>query len=177
MANVLPREAQKKVSRSFRARYVLVGSLALLASAIVTLLALLPAYVVVYVERTSVSGDASLAASPAGAQEKSDRDDILRAQMLLKDLSTTASSTTVGLDAIRAALEKRSKGITVQTISYVAGETGTIMVGGTAAGREDISAYATSLRADPRFKSVSIPIGDLAGTGNGRFTITLTGTF
>ncbi len=64
-------------------------------------------------------------------------------------------------------------------MSYSAGSTGKgeIVVAGRAPGRAEINGYAAALRADPRFGTVSVPIGDLAGAQEGRFSITLAGTF
>ena len=50
-------------------------------------------------------------------------------------------------------------------------------VEGSAREREGINAYRAKLSEDPRFESISVPIGTLTGAEGGRFSITITGTF
>jgi len=177
MANVLPAGAQKEMWRFYRARFLFVAALALLASAAVTLLALLPAYVVLRIEEKTLSENVPLVTLPASVQDKSDRANISRAQALVVRLSPVASSTTASLDALNAAIGVRPSGIVLQSLSYTAGQQGTIVISGEAPGGAAINAYRIALSADTRFKTVSVPISDLARTQRGRFTITLTGAF
>ena len=53
----------------------------------------------------------------------------------------------------------------------------TIVVEGLSQSREAINEYRAELSNDARFQSVSVPIGALAGIEDGRFTVTLMGTF
>jgi len=177
MANVLPIRAQKDTWRFYRARFLFVGSVALLAAALVALLALAPAYVVLRIEEHALSGNTPLVMLPASAQDRTDRTDITRAQTLLVQLSPVASSTTTSLDALNAAMQARPSGVVLRSLSYTTGKESTIVITGEAPGGAAISAYRTALSADARFKTVSVPISDLAKTQRGTFTITLTGAF
>jgi hypothetical protein len=51
------------------------------------------------------------------------------------------------------------------------------MIVGFSLARDAINVYRQALQADPHFKTVSVPVGDLAGTQGGRFSVTLSGDF
>ena len=177
MANVLPRDALKGIRSSYRARFVLVGSLAAIVCGGIALLALAPAYVVLRIEENAMSGNVPLVALPASAQDKSDRTDISRAQVLLARLSPVASSTATSLDALNAAIRARPNGVVLQSLTYTAGKQGAIVLSGKAPSGTAVNAYRIALSADARFKSISVPISDLTGTQDGHFSVTLTGAF
>lgn len=174
MVNVLPDGARKNVWRFYRARLVFAAAATLCTSGLFALLALLPAYAALRAESSFFDTKSSAA---AGVQKGKDaeRDQILRTRILLEQLSPVASSTAPVLDALLSALDTRPAGVTVDRMNYVRGAE--VIIGGSARSREGVQAYVAALRLDPRWKNISVPIGDLAGTGDGRFSITLTGTF
>ena len=176
MVNVLPEGARKSIWRFYRARLVFAAAVALCACGLLALLALLPAYAALRAEGAFFNPALSAnAAAPKGKDPE--RDQILRTRILLEQLSPVASSSAPMLDALISALDKRPAGVTVDRMNYARSGGGEVTIGGTASSREGIQAYAAALRDDRRWKSIAVPIGDLAGTGDGRFSITLTGTF
>lgn len=176
MSNVLPAAAQKEIWKLHRARFVLVGSLVLLAGAFVALLMLLPGTIASGILN---GGDSrtSDGASLTVIQTENERNEMLRARILLSQLYPLASSTAPAFEAITAAIKVRPKGALVHDLRYTRGDTGKIIITGTAADRTAISAYRTALDEISYFESISVPVGAFAGAEGGRFSITLTGTF
>src|SRR3989344_3872769 len=155
MANVLSEDAKKQIGRLFRARFIMVGSLAAITGAFFAFLALLPGATGLYLQHL-VSNEISATPPSIGAEDESERTEILRAQ----------------------ALVARPKGALIQEIRFVR-EKGksTIALYGSAKDRTSVGLYRDALVKDPRFGDVAIPASALAGSEDGRFSITLTGTF
>lgn len=176
MVNVLPEEARRSVWRFYRARFLLAVAVTLCVCGFLAFLAFLPAYAALRAEGAFFETASS---ANAGVQKAKDpeRDQILRTRILLEQLSPTASSSAPMFDALMSALGARPSGVRVDRMNYVRDTDGEVTIGGTASSREGVQAYVAALRLDPRWKNISVPIGDLAGTGDGRFSITLTGTF
>ncbi|MBI4133278.1 hypothetical protein HY478_01560 [Candidatus Uhrbacteria bacterium] len=170
MSNVLPLEALRALKRRETSRMVFVGSLAALSLGLLVLLSLIPLFVA-GADRGANSPEAK-ALQETGAERAS----IVRAQLLTRELSTIASSTSA-VETVEAVVDARPPKIFISSINYIRGNPGTITVGGSAPSREEISAYRTTLAKDPRFKSVTVPLGILTGAEGGRFSITLSGTF
>lgn len=156
----------------YRARFVVAGSCVAIVSAFLAGLALLPVYLALH------SGEAASASLPGKISEtQSERMEVARTQTLISTLSPYVFATTTLSDAIGAALALRPKGVIVDHVMYSSGTTGGLLLDGSAATREGINAYRQALQADPRFETVSVPVGDLAGAKGGQFSVTLTGKF
>ena len=156
----------------YRTRIAIAGSFVALSAAALCALALLPSYLALH------AGDATNSASstPQSVANEADRAAIQSIQTMLKTLAPlTATSTPTS--AIIQALSLRPSGITVDHITYSGGNSGMIMLVGSTATREAINAYKQALSADSRWKTVSVPIGDLTGDPGARFSITLSGAF
>ena len=180
MSNILPSDTQKEMLRFYRARFILTGSLVFLVGAFLSMLALLPGTLIIKLDHAAL-GELSGATPPseAGSGVESERAEILRANALVEQLSTVSSPPHV-LEALRAALDARPLGTYVEDIQYTAGALGaggTLIISGNAANRTSINNYRAALADDPRFSSVSLPVGALVGAEGGRYSITLTGQF
>lgn len=173
MSNVLPPEAKRATWRMYRARFLIAGSFAALAIAGFSALALVPSYLVLRVGRESAVAQNS--SEMTGIQE--DRSAIAHAHALIRALSPLLSSTTTPSASIAKVVTLRPAGIVVNHIALTTGHPGALVVSGVADTAEAISRYQNALRADSSFTSASVPVGDLAGTGNGQFSITLSGNF
>ena len=172
MSNILPREAKKAVWSMYRIRFAVVGSFVALSAAGLCALSLLPSYLALH------AGGATNSASstPQSVANGADRAAIQSIQTMLKVLAPlTATSTPTSV--ITQALSLRPSGVVVDHVTYSGGVSGTVMLVGSTATREAINAYKQALSADPRWKTVSVPIGDLTGEPGARFSITLSGAF
>lgn len=152
----------------------MVGSLVLIACGVVVLLALVSEYAIVSGVPGSANGSPEVTLP---ASSGTDREEIARTQTLINELKPLASSTASVLGLLEAALLARPSGVVVENIHLTRGDPATLILAGSASSRDDINMYRTVLTKDPRFRSVSVPIGILAGTEGGRFTVTLTGDF
>src|SRR3989344_5716945 len=151
MANVLSEDAKKQIGRLFRSRFIMVGSLAAITGAFFAFLALLPGATGLYLQHL-VSNEISATPPSIGAEDESERTEILRAQALVAQFSTAVSSTTPSFDALLAALAARPKGALIQEIRFVR-EKGksTIALYGSAKDRTSVGLYRDALVKDPRF--------------------------
>lgn len=171
MSNILPSTARSAVWSAYRARFILAGSLIGISTAALCALALLPSYLVIH------SGNDDPSAQGLQDGDQADRAAIVRTQLLLTTLSPLISATTSPSGTISAALASRVPNITIDRISYTAGDSGTLILSGIAKQREAVSVFRQALSGDKRWKGVTVPVGELAGVPGGRFSITLTGDF
>ena len=174
MVNILPPDSLKTVRHFYRSRVILAGSLVAIACGVIVLVSLISAYAVVIGTPIGVddSPDVTLSAS-----SRENREAIVHTETLLKELGPLAVSASSTVEFIEAALLARPHSVAVQNIHLTRTDPATLILAGTASSRDDINAYRVTLSKDSRFKSVSVPIGILAGTKDDRFIVTLTGDF
>ena len=170
MTNLLPPQVAREARQFIRDRFVFVGSIVSILCSVVVLFAFVPAYLVVQ------NGVSETTPSPT-ISESSDREALVRARAIVAELQPLVSSTSSVITLFDDILEERPDGITVSRIRYMRSNPSTIVVEGLSQSREAINEYRAELSNDARFQSVSVPIGALAGIEDGRFTVTLMGTF
>ena len=173
MTNVLPQQARKGVWRTYRARFILTGSLVAIATALLSLAALSPSYFILQADESGAASQNKTDADTASA----DRTAILETQSLITALTPLVSATTSRAQIISTALSLRPVGMSINHITLTSGKPGTMILTGSATTISAINTYRKTLEGDQTFSSVSVPVGDLAGTQNGQFSITLTGNF
>jgi len=174
MANLLPKDTLQTVRKLYRARFVLVGSLVFGACGAFALFALIPTYILVSIERSTI---ATMSDEELSLPVSTDQDDLVRAQVLAEELQVFASSSASALPILTAILEARPAGVVVSSISFAREDSSSVVISGEAPSRTEINEYRAILASDERYESVSVPIGFLAGSEDGRFSITVTGTF
>ena len=155
------------------ANFITVGSLALIVTAVFSLITLTPSYIIIKMQEAQVSS-----VTPGQSAEiLLAKKDLSQAQSVVSQLSTFATSTTL-LDTLAAILGDRPRGVRIENIEYSRSPKGSIFsLEGTSASREGINSFQLSLKADKHFQSVSVPVSALAGAGDGRFTVAITGAF
>lgn len=155
-------------------RLLSVASVFLLAGAIVAGIILLPSYVIVKKNQTSVGLSAT---SSANAASVADRALVARIQSRVDALSPFVGAASTPSELIETVLAPRPAGASVNHVTFNGGKTFTILLSGASASADKVAAYQASLAKNPRFSGVSVPIGSLAGTNDGRFNITIVGAF
>ncbi|MFZ2555666.1 MAG: PilN domain-containing protein [Minisyncoccia bacterium] len=173
MANVIPSEGLLSLRRRMSARFLLVGSLMLATSALLGLLAILPAYVSVTISRATLESSTEAAAQSSSGDQAAAQ----QAQGLITLLTPLATATSSPATALAAVLAQKPVGISVTTISYVGGAKKTLVLSGIASRREAVNQFRDALEKTGLFSSVAVPVAALVGTQDGRFTMTLSGTF
>lgn len=174
MSNILPLSYRTKVMHAARARFILVGAGVLSVAAAIAILALLPAFLSVYLPRVALSNtppskDAEQTAAARGA--------VSSTRTLINELKPLTQDKTSYSQIVGVIFDLVPSGVTINNIQYTAGKPGTITVSGTTARRENISIYREALARDKRFDNVTVPVAALVGILAGNFTVTLTGTF
>ncbi len=152
----------------YRARFVVVLSVLLSTLPLLAALLIVPSYLAL---RISAPPQQS---APAAGKEGASGDvaAIARTQAIVLALTPLLAATTSPSSVIAAALSDRPVGVVIGQITYAA-DVGQLTLTGTAP-RGAINVYRDALTADKRFSSVSVPVSDLVGTEDGRFSITLT---
>lgn len=158
---------RKKVS----ARFLLVGALALALSALVAILALVPAYVSVRIARASLESSVQAAAKAQG----SDQAISAKTQRLITALKPIANATSSPSDTVAKALEQKPAGLSITTITYTGGTKPTAVLTGESTRREAVNAFRDALEKTGAFPKIEVPVAALVGAQDGRFTMTLSG--
>lgn len=179
MSNVLTGEAQKRARRYFKAHFILTGSLILIVGALLVFFAFTPAFLRLHQLKGSflIDGQASTTVSALDVEQS--RIEVLRAQALLEQFKTSSAYTRPTIAALEKALQARPSGVSIREIQYtveVSGES-TLILRGIASERVQINDYRNALSREDVFAEVSVPVGAFAEAEEGRFSITLTGTF
>src|SRR3989338_10928347 len=104
MVNILPQDSLKTVRHFYRSRAVVAGSLVASACGVIALLVLASAYMIVNAVPASLEGFPEVALPESSGE---DREEIVRAQVLLKELAPIASSASSSTTFIEAALSAR----------------------------------------------------------------------
>lgn len=159
--------------RRMSARFLLIGSLMLAASAILAILAILPAYISVSISRATLESSTEAAVqSPSGDQAAAQR-----TQSFITLLKPLASATSSPATTLVTALTQKPAGVSITSISFVGGAKQTLILSGVSSRREAVNQFRDALEKTGLFSSVAVPVAALVGTQEGRFTITLTGSF
>lgn len=168
MSNVLPSKYRAAVVSRLRARFFLVGSLVLVAGALIAILALLPSVIFVHAARAAVG-------TPEAARiAAEDQDAARRAQDLITLVGPLVATSSSPAEALVEALAVKPAGVVVDLITY-ANETSSLTLSGVSSRREAVSEYRDALEHTGRFSGVAVPIAALVGARDGTFTMTLTG--
>lgn len=168
MTNLLPLEAEKAMWRTYRSRFVIVGSLVLLALSGLALCSLIPGYIAI-----RLAAPAAIEMPRAERDGSDDPVSIRRTQALIETMAPLLSPTSSPSVALREALKEKPRGVTVDRVSY---STGRIVLSGEGT-RENIDAYRNVLVANKTFSAVSVPVSALVGRDGARYSLTLTGEF
>jgi hypothetical protein len=177
MANLLPEKKMRAMQATFRDRFVMVGALSLILSALFASLLLLPSYLVL---AASEPADDSLLVQ--AREDKQGIEDLKQAQSLLRDVAAIISATSSPSTAIAQVTALRPRGILLTRISYQvpasAGQLPAMSVSGIGSNRDAIYGYRDALTRSERFPSVSIPVSAIVGaTEGGGFTAILSTSY
>lgn len=165
MSNLLPAQAQKRVRRMYRARLIIALALTLFALAGALFLALIPSYL-------------SLASAPrvSGAEavrRAEDSQAIARAQVIVSAILPVLAATNTPSIYLEAALAAQPSSVKVDRITFTTSERGGSLLLIGEASREKVAAFRDALSAHPLFRSATVPVSSLVGTGAGQFSLTL----
>lgn len=176
MANLLSPK-QLKIRRSEYTNVVLTGAFMVISVAtFIAVLALLPAYILIRVDRVSLeSQNQAIAESVSAAQGNSDRDQLIEARKRIEAINGALEESNMASLIMRALVERRPNGLRIQSVQFTSREKDTVRISGTMESRAQMQRYADSLSSDSLFESVSVPVSALADADDGIFVITTVG--
>jgi hypothetical protein len=149
-----------------------VGGIAFTIAGVGSCLALAPALFMV-----AAPEQAGLQQPEVAEQEAAHREAISHTRAMLAELAPLAKERRSFHEALTTALAAQPDGVEISNVAYRSGDIGTIVLTGTASGRENVNAYREALSNSGAFESVSVPVAALVGALAGNFTITLSGAF
>lgn len=172
MSNLLPPRALSIVLSRTRARFIIIGALALTICCATVALFLLPAYF------HAVYGDpgSTQDVDEKAAERENERRSVDAVRALL-GVSPLGKKDVTLHEALRAALDALPQGISVSSITYRAGPPGELVLTGSAGNRAGVNAYREALDRIELYDTVSVPVSALVGALEGNFTISLVGKF
>jgi hypothetical protein len=174
MSNLLPVHTVQALNQLYKHRLIAIASTFLLIIGIGAGIILLPSYMIVKKNQMSTGSNVKLSTLTASAE---DRALITHIQSRMNVLSPFADATSTPSILIKTVLADRPSGVSVNHITFTSGKTFTIVLTGVSVSPDKIGTYQASLTQDHHFSNVSVPIGALAGTNDGSFTITVVGTY
>lgn len=170
MSNVLPTEDKKILARRFRARFIFSTALVLLLGAFIAMISLVPTYLAIRAAQSALPSENDISESARDDQLQS-----ARALALVAALTPIVNATSSSpIETAQKALSLKPAGMSISSVRYSKGK---IDLTGVATNREAVTIFRDALQAEGSFSSVAVPVAAIVGTQEGRFTITLLGSF
>jgi len=167
MANLLPPESKRRLSRLYTARVLAVLSLTLFVLALLTGILLVPSLLALRLAAPPVSASES-----ARDARSASTTEVAQAQAIVRAVAPLLSSRASPVEAIQAVLADKPRGVVVNRITYIHHE-GQVLLSGFGA-RDAINGYRETLLRNGRFSAISLPVSALVGSDDGRFSMTIT---
>lgn len=177
MLNILPYEEKKKVITEYRMRLAIVGVFAVAALVLASLVLLIPSYMLAVSKHNFVADElARLEQKQGGASQEKEVDAQIKEvnkkiNLFLGDKTaapSTPSSVVIGIIAVR------SPEVKIQSIMYdIKPDHERIVLSGKANDRDSLALFAETLKKDPSFSKVELPIGSYVKSTNIEFSLVL----
>ncbi len=177
MSNILPPSERARVARNARDRIILSASVMFSLAALVALLALVPSLVSVAIPLMTSRNMPSSAETERASLHEENRTEASRTRAMLVVLAPFATERPPVYSRISKLYAVRPSGVSIETIRYQSGSPGQITVMGVSDAREPVNDFRTALVGEGEYESVSVPVAALVGALEGRFTMTLSGSF
>lgn len=183
MANLLPVGTKRDLFRKTLVRMSIAGTILMVLVSGIGILALLPGYLTLHLQKDATLYDLARMGAGAGAQAQTDRDTVNATNKRIKIIAGLENKTTSLSSAIRTAVEERVSGQTLRRISYDSGISvgtstpATLSLSGVFKDRNDQGEYLSRLKSNSVFSSVEIPLTGLVLTGDRTVTFLAHGNF
>jgi hypothetical protein len=177
MLNILPYEEKKKILTEYRMRLAIVGVFAVAALVLASLVLLIPSYMLAVSKYNFVADElARLEQKQSGAGQEKEVDTQIKEinkniNLFLGDKMATPSTPSSVVIGIIAA---RDPAVKIQSILYdIKPDHERIVLSGKADDRDSLALFAETLKKDPSFSSVELPIGSYVKSANIDFSLVL----
>ncbi len=177
MANVISPEQLHAWSREMNVRLVCTASATIIFISIMTVLALLPAYIDVRADVSALTAFRDAGVASTTTTPSADAGALVQANKRLLAITTASTEQRIG-DAIALMIDMRPNGARIQSFVYVQGDKiSALDITGTITDRSLLKGYADTLRGRDLFATALVPLASLAGAGSGEFSLSATGNF
>jgi Tfp pilus assembly protein PilN len=171
MINLLPEREKHELLKEYRLRVVVIVLVAACVLVAVSLLLLVPAYVLSNYQQ-QISRSRIATANQAAVDKHAEL--IKQIQQVKQTIGVlqTPAKTIVPTDALNVVLRNKSAGISLTSLEYSATDF-SVALGGIAKTREDLARFSTAIKADSQVESVDFPISSLAKDTNLSFNVSI----
>jgi len=178
MLNILPTAEKKKIITEYRLRLASMAIFAVAALVLVSLVLLIPSYILAVSKFDNISGQISQLESK---QDLTGQEKGIDAQV--RDVNKKVNLFLAGRgvdrlsppDIIARVIAMRGSTIKIQGFDYdVAGDQERLAISGVAADRDSLAQFVEVLKKDPTFTSVELPVSSYVKSVNISFSIMAT---
>ena len=177
MLNLLPKKYKEQVRAEYIRRFVITSAVVLSFVGVCFGVAIFPTYIDVKLKKEAIEVDLASVKSSSVAKDKD------AVTTTIKDLETKMKIISLvsgekATDFISKALESKTKGISIQNVSYVKKDdlSKEVVIAGVAQSRVDMVSFSKKMKSSDWTTVSDIPLSNLASERNIPFSITLTAT-
>lgn len=173
MFNLLPGSIKREIVSEYRIRRVVVILIFVILTQILTMISLFPSWVVSRTREQGVSLElektrkSDLSSDANGIKDKIK---LINNEVNLLSTSLEYPRLSPFIDYV---LSKKTSSIKLNSFSYNDGNSWTLSIKGVSSSRESLVEFVDSLKSENIFKSVDLPVSNLAKNRNIDFSITL----
>ena len=177
MLNILPHEEKKKVITEYRLRLSVVAVFSVAALVLASLVLLVPSYMLAVSKYNFVAGElARLEQQQGGASQE--REVEAQTKEVNKKISLFLGDGKVGArtpsEIILGVIAVKGPAIKIQSILYdINLEREHLVISGRAGDRDSLALFVETLKKDPSFSKVDLPIGSYVKSTNIDFSLVL----
>lgn len=181
MANLLPHDVQQAIFDRMIMRVVLVASLLLALVGVIATGSILPAYMTLQTQKASLSYEIAGLTKTSSSAVASSTDSVSATNKRIRAFQTIFAQGGRLSEAVARVVADRPKGMTIERMSYdLDASTGTttrhmLTISGTLVHGTDQNEYLRSLRSEPLFSLVEIPISALTRMDKNALTVVVHG--
>lgn len=175
MVNLISPKQRAHLSRLYLLRLITNASLALLGAALLTLLLLVPSYLIIHAEADQAATYVAAATQLASERAKGQSPEALQRFQEEVTLLTSAARGPAVATILERVTENRPQGVSLSgvQITFDGAGNAVVVLEGAARTRAELLAYSNILKKVPDFTNVVVPVSALVSDVNSSFIISL----
>jgi len=179
MRNLLPNRVKQQLRTEYRLRLSIVGLLLFSVALLMAGVFLVPSYLLSASDKMVVEDRMRFAEQGPAPQEAESSIERLELAQLQVELLSTLQKSTLFSDRLIQIIEQKPAGVRIGIFFYTTRDEGENMLtlSGVAETREDLLSFERSLKSEPDFSSVTLPVSNLAKDRDLSFLVTIKGSF
>lgn len=178
MVNLLTPKHRAALTRLYLSRLATIVATTLISCAAITILLIVPSYLIIHADADQVSGYVQSVTDLATQRAKGQSPETLQKFQEQINFLTTAAQPPVLAHVLELTTQDRPSGVSISSITTNLGTGGRVDVSieGTARTRAELIAYANTLKKIPELSNVVVPVSALVADIDSSFTLTCTWT-